>query len=77
MGTGIQKRGEKKKVFWSAHPLRVARGAIDCPQLADQSSSHSRTYGNKVEIRKQLLNFFLKKGKIFIIIFKENGLINK
>jgi hypothetical protein len=55
--------GAKKKVFWSAHPLHFAHGAIDCPQLADQSSSHSRTYGNKVEIRNQLLNLEKKKKK--------------
>jgi hypothetical protein len=58
IGDRYTKEGGGEKIMFSGPhtPLRVARGAIDCPQLADQSSSHSRTYGNKVEIRKQLLN---------------------
>jgi hypothetical protein len=49
MGTGNTKEGEKKKMFSGPHThsvLRVVRSIAH--NWADQSSSHSRTYGNKV-----------------------------
>ncbi len=78
MGTGIQKRGKKKSFLVRTPTPCCAWCDWLPPQLADQSPSHSRTYGNKVKIRKQLLSWKKgKKTKSFIIIFKENGLKKK